>query len=231
MRSNQFAVACVLFVQYAVAGSGKNVYGDYWVDVQLNPKDENYAMFKIQLSKQSWFGLSLGAKNMRKGTDMIAIDGANQKVYDQVSVGEVEPKNDAQDDIEFKFRDVDADNVEVQILRKLDTEDVEDFLIPVDQRFTIGWVVNTASADLAKEHNRDGGMSVTLTSAKKSADNTSADKTPDSKVKNNLADTSNDEHSDHEGQDHSDHENEEDGASELTGFAMTAAAIISVGLL
>ncbi len=94
----------------------------------------------------------------------------------------------------------------------------------MDKNFTVGWVINTNSSDLSKKHNKTGGLNFTLGTAQKSSE---GDKKPENKPKD-QADTSDDDHSDHEGHDH---DHDEDGASALTGFAMATATVLSVGLL
>ena len=59
----------------AQAQTGKNVYDDVWINIQLDEDDLTQAIFTIRMLKDTWVGLSLGATGMAAGTDMIQIDG------------------------------------------------------------------------------------------------------------------------------------------------------------
>ena len=49
-------------------------------------------------------------------------------------------------------------------MRQLDTEDPEDFVLPMDTAFTIGWAVLTDSATLTTKHNQAGSFTAMICS-------------------------------------------------------------------
>ena len=114
------------------------------------------------LPKASWVGLSLGSSGMATGTDMIQIDGTAKKAYDKVSSGYQYPSTDTSDDLTATFTDVDSANTYVLIERDLDTNDAQDYVIPTDTEFTIGWAVLTTSSTMTSQHNRDGSFKKTI---------------------------------------------------------------------
>ena len=80
-------MTCALVVSLAEAQEGTNVYDKNWVSLKLDPADPTKCVFKVRMLKNTWLGLGLGAKGMAADTDMIQIDGENQKVFDMTSVG------------------------------------------------------------------------------------------------------------------------------------------------
>ena len=61
------------------------LYGDYQVELGLDPNDYSQFQMKVRMRENTWIGFSIGATGMTSGTDMIQIDGAGQDVFDMVS--------------------------------------------------------------------------------------------------------------------------------------------------
>ena len=86
---------------------------------------------------------------------MIQIDGENQVVHDKISAGYQYPSSDTVDHIETSptwTQDTNDGSLTVTFKRLLDTEDSEDFVIPVDTEFDLGWAIRTTSAVLTSYH-------------------------------------------------------------------------------
>ena len=118
---------------------------NYSVDINIDPEDDSNAIFILQLEKDSWVGLALGAAGMAPGTDIIQIDGANREVYDKVSAGYQYPTTDYINNLTATFTEVNESWLEVEIKRPLDTEDLQDFVIPTNESFEVGWAIRYQS--------------------------------------------------------------------------------------
>ena len=106
-------------------------------------------------------GLVLGDSGMAPGADMVQIkaDGINSRVYDKFSAGYISPPQDARKDLtDNKFRFFPGGYIRFTLVRKLDTGDSSDFLIPVDQEFDLGWAVNENTNDLLSKHSDSGAV-------------------------------------------------------------------------
>ena len=67
-----------------------------------------------------------------------------------VSIGNAQPEIDDQQDLEAWFRDLPSGQLEVKLRRQLDTGDlINDYVLPVDQKFDLGWAVHTSSSDIS----------------------------------------------------------------------------------
>ena len=53
------------------AASGTNIYGNYYVDVNLDENDDSKVIFTLQMEADTWLGLGLGSTGMAVNTDMI----------------------------------------------------------------------------------------------------------------------------------------------------------------
>ena len=60
----------------------------------MDPADADYAIFKLQMPRNTWFGIGLGTSNMREGSDLIQIDGGALKAFDMNSLGKRAPAKD-----------------------------------------------------------------------------------------------------------------------------------------
>ena len=114
---------------------------NYSIDIYLDPEDDTNAILKLQLENDSWVGLALGQAGMAPGTDMIQIDGANRVAYDKVSAGYQYPSSDTIDNLEATFTEINESWIEVLIKRPLDTEDSQDYVLPTNTEFKIGWAI------------------------------------------------------------------------------------------
>ena len=73
-----------------------------------------------------------------------------------VSYVNQQPLRDLQQDITCTIEE-NSGNVTFIVSRQLDTGDIQDFLVPIDEQFEIGWAVNTAKSDLAWKHDLHSG--------------------------------------------------------------------------
>lgn len=119
----------------------------------LDPVDEDYAIFKIQMPRGSWFGLGLGSAKMEPGSDLIQIDGTELKVYDKYSVGKTRPEMDDEQNVVASFKSLPDNLLEVTLRRALDTGDiVHDYLIPAYQPFELSWALHSGTGDVNAKH-------------------------------------------------------------------------------
>ena len=165
MENKSKLITLAILASAASAGtakSGENLTGDIWVDVQLKSTDITKAYIRVWLPKASWVGLSLGSSGMDAGTDMIQIDGTAKQAYDKVSLGYQYPKTDAIDSLTSKFTDKDSTNTYVLIERDLDTNDSQDYVIPTEKSFSIGWALSTYTSEVTNVHNKHGSFRLTL---------------------------------------------------------------------
>ena len=72
-------MAFLSMASFANAQAGSNVSGDYWIDIQQDPADDECALFTIQMAKDRWFGFGFGAA-MTSSVDYVQIDGTTQEV-------------------------------------------------------------------------------------------------------------------------------------------------------
>ena len=165
------------------------------------------------MKKASWIGLSLGAKTMDAGTDMIMIDGGEKKVYDMISVGWKRPIAKPSQTIGFTFEESSGLYV-ATIKRFLDTSDDKDFVMPKDAPFTIGWSLNSLNANTQQKHDKAGGMTVNFAT------------TASTKVVKMGAsfDEDSDDHDDHDDHDHEGHDHD----SAMTASPLMATSIALV---
>ena len=113
--------------------------------------------FTVTMGSMSWFGLALGDIGMSPGTDMISFhrgfDGADYDVNDRVSIGYQPPDFDESNDlIQHPGNAIEMDNdsedkATIFIRRRLDTGDMQDFVIPLDEEFFVGYAVNHVARD------------------------------------------------------------------------------------
>ena len=103
------------------------------------------------MEADTWVGIGLGSTGMATGTDMIQVDGANQVVYDKVSSGYQFPSTDDTDNLTSTFTE-NGNLLTVVITRDLDTEDSDDYVIPSNTSWYMGWAIKTTSATLNQIH-------------------------------------------------------------------------------
>ena len=92
-------VTQVLAALLPTLGVGKTeVFEGYFVDAVIDPDDNDFAIFQVQMKQNQWFGLGLGTRDMSVDSDMIIIDSDERKVYDMHSAGNRVPiEDDSQD--------------------------------------------------------------------------------------------------------------------------------------
>ena len=139
--------------------------------------DSEEVEFTVDIPDKAWFGLVLGQGNMSVGNDMVVFaadieaDGASG-FGDYRSIGYAPPQKDEIENLqgETKFNN-DAETGETSVTftarRKLDTGDAEeDFVIPLDEEFTLGYAYNPESSELSffNKHEIAGSVVITLPS-------------------------------------------------------------------
>ena len=73
------------------ASQGTAVANEYWIDIQVDPNDDDYALFTLQMPLgDKWFGIGFGS-DMTQGNDLYMIEGNNGQVVDMVSTGNAAP--------------------------------------------------------------------------------------------------------------------------------------------
>ena len=114
-----------------------------------------------------WFGLVLGQADMAVGGDMIAFTTFLNKVAFLSSVGFSRPSL-VRDATRSEFTYADEREREVFRLRRaLDTGSSSEYVIPLDQAFTIGYAYNDSENFIDRpydKHNFAGSLTVTLKS-------------------------------------------------------------------
>ena len=80
-------------------------------------------------------------------------NGYDSRVYDKFSAGYISPPMDADSNVEATYRFYPDDYIRFTLTRPLDTGDIKnDFLIPVEQEWDLGWSVNEKSSNLLQKH-------------------------------------------------------------------------------
>ena len=70
-------------------------------------------------------------------------------IYDKFSQGYISPANDGEKNLDATFRFFEPDFIRFTIERALDTGDASnDYLVPTEQEFDLGWAVNHETNDL-----------------------------------------------------------------------------------
>ena len=113
------------------------------------------------MKDNTWMGLVLGDSGMAPGSDMIQIkaNGIHSRVYDKFSQGYISPANDREKDIPATFRFFEGGYIRFTLRRALDTGDTaNDFLIPIEQEFDLGYAINDESNDLLLKHSKAGAV-------------------------------------------------------------------------
>ena len=134
-------------------------------------KDVDQVEFIVTMrATDMWVGLVLGGtpKVMTKEDDMVIFfaNGADSTFGDYTSKGFGEPTEDGTKDLlshPDHNVDIDADTVTIFARRALDTSDSEDFVIPLDQEFNLGYAFKVGSSSLVK-HDTAKTIAVTLKS-------------------------------------------------------------------
>ena len=145
------------------ADNGTNVYGNVWIKAELDDSDSTQVKLTLRMESGTWLGLVLGSSGMASGSDMIQIDGTNEVAYDKVSAGYQYPSTDTTDDLTVApFNNLGGGILEVTITRDLDTGDSQDYVIPADADFTMGWAINSVSDTLTEKHDQAGSFTLNL---------------------------------------------------------------------
>ena len=127
--------------------------------------------FIVTLKDDSWLGLALGSQGMSAGSDMITFGkypgGAMNFAYaDNVSVGYQPPEKDMSEDLMPHPNNVIEQNADgrstIFVRRRLDTGDPQDFAIPLDQEFFIGYAYNGQTDAISYYTKHEVASSVSL---------------------------------------------------------------------
>ena len=146
-------------------GTGIEVKSGFNVQVRLDEDDPSQAIFEVYMKDGTWMGLVLGDVGMAPGSDMIQIkaNGTNSRVYDKFSTGYISPPIDSDKNLQATFRFFEGGFIRFTIKRALDTGDSQnDFLLPLEKSFELGWAVNSDTNNLLKKHNSAGGLTAVL---------------------------------------------------------------------
>ena len=133
------------------------------------PGDEEVEIY-VDMPENSWLGFVLGASGMASGSDMIVIENGSgyTTVTDLTSEGYREPTPDVTNNIYDKAEtDVDSNSdggVTYTFKRRLDTYDSDDYVLPLDNSFRLGWAFHPSSASDSSKHRTAGSTSITLRS-------------------------------------------------------------------
>lgn len=132
------------------------MYGNFSVDIEIDPKDDTHAIIKVQMVKDTWFGIGFG-KGMGAGTDMIQIDGGANKAYDMVSIGYKAPIKDSVDHLkDVTFTSGAGNLLNVEMRRLLDTQDNRDYVLQAEKDFDLGWALNESTSSIGSYHSKRG---------------------------------------------------------------------------
>ena len=126
--------------------------------MHLDSADNSKAVFNIQMVRDTWLGLALGSPNMTPGTDLWQISGTTLQALDKISSGYMSPSSDGVSDLDAQFVDIGNNLLEVTIVRSLDTSDSQDYVLPAEQEFNLGWAIKTTSAIMSSKHDKAGSF-------------------------------------------------------------------------
>ena len=135
--------------------------------------EEEQVELTVTMKDNSWFGLVPGQRDMGRGGDMLVFftDGEMSEFADYHSVGYAPPEQDSEQDLlAHPDRSIEFDGdgrITLFARRALDTGDSsDDFVIPLDQEFYIGYALNddTNNLSYATKHSVAGSVAITLNS-------------------------------------------------------------------
>ena len=137
--------------------------------------ETNQVEFTVTMKPDSWFGLALGSQGMGVGTDMLTFqrwnDDKNFEFRDQVSVGYAPPMPDNMANLEGhpnNSMELESDGrATIFTRRSLDTNDMQDYVIPLDQPFFVGYAINESNYDISyyTKHTMASSVEVILPSS------------------------------------------------------------------
>ena len=146
---------------------------DVWFNMRYVPEADQVEFIVSMNKSDNWLGLILGQDDMKEGGDMAVFfsDGEQDDWWGDFSAaGYQEPMKDVTDNlvghpdggVEFD----EADRVTLFVRRDRDTRDPEDFVIPLDEAFKMGYTYSPQSSDLTDFTKllTAGSLSVTLPS-------------------------------------------------------------------
>ena len=146
------------FSESRSAGTGKEIKDGWNIELQL--VEENMLQITVVAQNNSWVGLILGGHDiMDSGNDIVVVSANDKQSYclDKYTVGETTLKDDSDQSIEHCkvriTRGGERDNeIWFFMKRKLDTGDTngQDFVVPLDAGFELGYVINEETADVSK---------------------------------------------------------------------------------
>jgi len=100
---------------------------------------------------------------------MFKHDGQLSTAKDYYASGYGAPTLDAQQDLTFQVKSVEAGYSTVEARRKLDTGDAKDFVIPLDSEFKGAYAYNSNSNVVTKKHTVRGAAVFRLTESDSAA--------------------------------------------------------------
>ena len=153
MSKSTFAAMCV-----AATVSASGTLSAPWAISQKYDPTAKKAIITITAKDNTWIGIGFG-HGMPVGTDMIqcSVKVAAGTCFDMVSVGEMAPKADTKQNITAFFKaGATAGTTDITIMRDLDTQDTQDFVIPLDTEFNMSWSLNDMTNNIGVKHTMDG---------------------------------------------------------------------------
>ena len=132
--------------------------GDYYVEYGLNDAQDGIVfVYQWEQNTASWMRLMLGSDTITDGTDVIEFNAGGPD--DMTGTVDGDATADATDDITWGApEEVGSGLMTFTVERPLDTSDADDYVIPADSVWTLGWQLCTTSGDLATAPNLTGSI-------------------------------------------------------------------------
>ena len=128
------------------------------INMRYVPETDEVEFIVSLRNSYSWVGMALGAQDMTPYTDMLVFYSGTSfspPMYeDRVSAGFREPNIDRFNNLADHpdggyYEHSDEDRVTFFVRRALDTDDLEDFVIPLDEEFDIGYSLNDLDGQMS----------------------------------------------------------------------------------
>ena len=151
-------LATAASLAYAEVIKGQHTF-DFGVHLmwETDTEAETFTLTSAQADK-SYFGVILGSESM-SNTDciMFLANGASSKAVDYHSSNfGVSPTPDASNDVTSTLIDNSDGIVIMKAVRKLDTKDAKDFVIPGGDKWELGYAYNPSYSGTIMKHTRAG---------------------------------------------------------------------------
>ena len=146
---NQTRIVFAGFMVKACLGqTGTQLHDDWYIDFHVSDNNTE-GVFGLQMRQPSWLEFNIGSTGRTEGDDilLVHVDSGNEVVTDM----HVNSSGDLEADTISGFN-YDApvpvnDIWDIDITALLDRGDAEDFVIPEEDEWSLGWSLCTTSAD------------------------------------------------------------------------------------